>query len=270
MGEKEKNFKDKYKVGNQGDKPNKPGRKLNKGRAATLAAILTATGITTGAMGSRAIEIINEGKNYKPDITRMEKISNEKSNLEKLGIDKKTVDEMIKINKKLSDEKIKNSDLIKLSANINSLQFDIIREKLGKALDVDENEIKVWVHNEPNGKQFCTADIDKKTYTEESIFKGEQTIDDNISNFIKEIDSMQTLMKDLQKGNFNRETVIKKYKDAMEKAEKVALSSRITVDKNENISMEEVQLVSNKAKTGKVETKNATYTVKTADDDFER
>ena len=81
---------------------------------------------------------------------------------------------------------------------------------------------------------------------------------------------MQTLMKKLQNGDFNRDEVIKEYRDAMDSTEKVAALAEISVDKDGNISMEEVQLANKKAEKTKVETKNATYTVKTMDDDEAR
>lgn len=246
-------FKKQYRVNN---------KKLNTKR---VAAVATAGVLTVGGIAVGAKKIMTPDTSENP--IKIEEVAKNKSNLEKLGIDEKIVQNIISINEKLNDENITNKELIDLSVDINSLQFDVIKGKIAKTLGEDEEDIKLYSRGESEGKTAQTIEVSGKVYTEKDMFNRKDTIDEKIADYIKEVGSMQTLMQKLQNGDFNRDEVIKEYRDAMDSTEKVAALAEISVDKYGNISMEEVQLTNKKAEKTKVETKNATYTVKTMDDD---
>lgn len=238
--------------------------KLNMKKVAGVATagVLTIGGITAGVK-----KIMTPDIDTNTNSIKIEEIAKNKSNLEKLGIDEKIVKNIININEKLKDEDFTNEELIDLSANINSLQIDVIKGKIAKAFNVKEDDVKIYSETESDGKKTQIVRVNGEPYTKKDLFTRKKSIDENIANYIEEVASMQTLMGKLQNNDFKRDGLVKKYKDAMNSTEKVAALSEISVDKNGNISMEEIELVNNKEITAQKETENAKWTVTAAKDD---
>ena len=192
--------------------------------------------------GYKAYDIYSTNQKENTPITLTQALENGES-LKDLKIDNSIKNELEEIKADLANEDISNSDLMALSTKINELQFDTIKTKLSKTLGAEESDITLstGVESASEGTTRETVEVEGgKTYTNKELFKNENTIPSEISDYIKEIGDMQTLMGKLQEGDFNRNDILKEYKEAVKSIDQMA-ATKMTVDKKGNISVEQTK-----------------------------
>ena len=240
---------------------NKVRRKRLKKPVKRIATIGLAGLIAFG--GYKAYSAYNEYQKENTPITLDQALQNGES-LESLKIDNTVKNELEDIKEELGKEDISNSDLMGLSIRINELQFDTIKTKLANTLGEEESDITLHTGVASEGKTKESVEVKGgEKYTNKEFLKNENTISSEISDYIKEIGDMQGLMQELQEGDFKRDDILSKYKKLVKSTDQMA-ASKITVDKNGNISVEYTKvkdLKENNKETGKV---NATREI---DDD---
>ena len=189
-----------------------------------------------------AYDIYSTNQKENTPITLTQALENGDS-LKDLKIDSSIKNELEEIKADLANKDISNSDLMALSTKINELQFDTIKTKLSKTLGAEESDITLstGVESASEGTTRETVEVEGgKTYTNKELFKNENTIPSEISDYIKEIGDMQTLMGKLQEGDFNRNDILKEYKEAVKSIDQMA-ATKMTVDKKGNISVEQTK-----------------------------
>lgn len=204
--------------------------KLKKLLAATALTGITIVGVAKG---------YDHYQEQKTPIT-LEQALESGENLEKLGIDKDIAVKIENIKDKLENEDITNEELIKLSRDINEIQFDTIKMKLANTLGCNEEDITLHtaLEDKQNGKTVESVDVKNgEKYINRSLTRRENTITDEISDYIRSIGKMQTTMQKIQTGDINRKEIIENYKSAIDKVDKLA-ATEMKFDKKGNIFLE--------------------------------
>lgn len=163
--------------------------------------------------------------------------------LKELGIDNNILSELEKVQMSLQlSENLTNQEIRELAPKISNLQFDVIKTKLSKVLGVPEGDIKVYTNSTKDGRtEEKVKVINGNTYRNKDIFTYENTISSEVSEYIKEVAEMQDIIGDLQYGNFNREDILKVYKEMVDNTNNFA-ASRIKIDEKGNISVEQTKV----------------------------
>lgn len=189
--------------------------------------------------------------------------------LKSLKIDGNVKNELEEVKQQLSDENITNRNLIELAPKIYNLQLDNLKTKLAMTLGVEEFDIHLHTNADPMDELETIEEIEVdggETYSNISSSKNENTISKEISDYIIKTGDIETLIRQVQEGDFKRNDILKEYKEAVESIDQMA-ASKITIDKNGNISAEQTKvkdLKENKKEKGQV-----AYTQE-IDDDMER
>ena len=163
--------------------------------------------------------------------------------LDTLKIDNSIKNELDSIKEELTGNNITNQELLQLSTKINNLQFDTLKTKLSKTLNVDESDITLHtgvVSNQTGETHESVQVQDGQTYVGKEIFNNTNTISYDISRYIKDIGEMQTMMGKMQTGDIDRNSIIKSYKSTIKEIEQMA-TSKMFVDDKGNISIQKLQ-----------------------------
>lgn len=161
--------------------------------------------------------------------------------LNSLGIDSNILLEMQDIEEMLEKGNLTNEEIIKLAPRISALQFDTAKAKLANTLGVSEDEIRLYTRPVEEGQTRETVKTSNGIYINKDIFTYENTIPPEVSDYIKEIGKMQDVMQKLQEGNINREEILAKYGEMLEKTSQIA-ASKMKVDEKGNISVEQTKV----------------------------
>lgn len=226
-------------------------RNLRKGR---VLALLAAIGITGGGVKALA-SAANTGNEKAVNI---EEISNDKSMLKTLGISKKTAESINSINEKL-EHGIDREEMKDFVEEIHAVQFDVIKEKLAKALKVDKGSITLDYSADTNANETQCVIVDGKRYNNKGLISGD-SIDNEIGDFIVDVVNCNRLINTVKGKIYIKGIAIEKCKKFMKNVNDLAFNKEIEVDGMGNISTEKiknekVQLVDNKVQTKAVEGK---------------
>ena len=227
-------------------------RNLRKGR---VLALLAAIGITGGGVKALA-SAVNTGNEKAVNI---EEISNDKSMLKSLGISKETAERINSINEKL-EQGIDREEMKDFVKEIHEVQFDVIKEKIAKALNVDKESVTLDYSADTNANETQCVIVDGTRYNNKENTSGRESIDGEIGDFIVDVVNCNRLKDKVQDKIYIKGIAIKKCEKFMENVNDLAFNNEIVVDdmgnistkkiKNEkSISTEEAQLVDNKVQT---------------------
>lgn len=211
-----------------------------KGNVKKKVVALLLAGVTIAGGYNVAKNVYNEYQQQNSPIT-LEQALEEGETLEILGINNNIVSEIQEIKTMLERDDLTNEEMIRLAPRISALQFDTAKTKLANTLGVSENDIKLYTRHAEEGQTRETVETSNNIYTNKDIFTYENTIPTEISNYIKEIASMQDTMQQLQEGNIDRKEILKKYNDKIENTSKFA-ATVIKVDEKGNISVEQTKV----------------------------
>ncbi len=223
-------------------------RNLRKGR---VLALLAAIGITGGGVKALA-SAVNTGNEKAVNI---EEISNDKSMLKSLGISKETAERINSINEKL-EQGIDREEMKDFVKEIHEVQFDVIKEKIAKALNVDKESITLDYSADTNANETQCVIVDGTRYNNKENTSGRESIDGEIGDFIVDVVNCNRLIEKVEGKIYIKGTAIKKCEEFMKNVNDFAFNNEIVVDdmgnistkkiKNEkSISTEEAQLVGN-------------------------
>lgn len=227
-------------------------RNLRKGR---VLALLAAIGITGGGVKALA-SAVNTGNEKAVNI---EEISNDKSMLKSLGISKETAERINSINEKL-EQGIDREEMKDFVKEIHEVQFDVIKEKIAKALNVDKESITLDYSADTNANETQCVIVDGTRYNNKENTSGRESIDGEIGDFIVDVVNCNRLIEKVEGKIYIKGTAIKKCEEFMKNVNDFAFNNEIVVDdmgnistkkiKNEkSISTEEAQLVGNTVQT---------------------
>ena len=212
-------------------------RNKTKKRAKLMKKIATLGLVGVLAFGGYKAYQTYQGANS--SITLEEALNNGET-LENLKIDTSIKNELESIKNELSQNEMTNQELLQLSTKINELQFDTLKTKLSKTLNVNEEDIKLYtdVVSNQTGETHESVEIkDGQTYNEKGLFDNSNTISSDITNYIKDIGEMQTLMGKMQTGDLDRNSIMKSYKSAINEIDQMA-AAKMYIDGKGNISIQ--------------------------------
>lgn len=187
--------------------------------------------------------IMNQYTQYQQQnapITLEQALENGES-LDSLGIDSNILLEMQAIQKMLERDDLTNQEIIALAPRISGLQFDTAKTKLSNTLGVSEDEIRLYTKPIEEGQTRETVKTSNGIYTNKDIFTYENTIPSELSNYIKEIGKMQNVMKEIQRGDINRQEILEQYGKMIENTSQLA-ASKMNVDEKGNITVDQTKV----------------------------
>lgn len=162
--------------------------------------------------------------------------------LNSLKIDSSIENQLESIKEELSNNEMTNQELVELSTDINELQFDTLKTKLAKTLGVSEEDIKLYTKSvsRETGETYQSVEVQGgETYSKKELFKNNNTISDDISTYIKNIGEMQTLMGKMQKGDIDRNSIMKEYKSTIKEIDTMA-AAKMSIDSKGNIRVDKI------------------------------
>lgn len=203
---------------------------------------------TIGLVGLIAFGGYNYYKDYQQEnnsITLEQALENGET-LESLKIDS-SIEERIKdIKEKLSNPDLSNQELIKLSIEINELQFDTLKTKLAKTLNVDESDIKLYTGlvSKESGETYQSVKVKGgETYSKEDLITDfvnkENTIDLNTAGYIEGIGNLMKFIGKSQEGNIDSDGIMKICKETIKEIDTMA-AAEMSIDSKGNISVEKI------------------------------
>lgn len=117
------------------------------------------------------------------------------------------------------------------------MQFDLIKTKLSKTLKVPEENIYVYTKPDYGGKTSESIEINgKPKYFNKGFLKNENTISDEISDYIKQVAEMKDLADNIEYSDIDRKEIISIYNDMILKTEQFA-AMQMDKDEQGNIYM---------------------------------
>lgn len=166
-------------------------------------------------------------KNFKPqeNKTLNNAISNGET-LETLGINGAIQTNLQELQKKIMSGNLTNEEIIRIAPQINNLCFDVSKSKLSNALGVKEQGISFEERFEDGitkPKIIVKTRYSTDVYHEESILN-KNTYPKEVSKEIEDIKTIQSIIQEVQNGNFNRDYVLNKYAIILQDTENLAAS----------------------------------------------
>lgn len=210
-------------------------RNERKKTLARSAAIVLATGLIAFG-GYKYYQDYQKENNA---ITLEQALDNGES-LNSLKIDSSIETQLESIKEELSSNDITDQELINISTKINELQFDTLKTKLAKTLNVNEEDVKLYTKSvsKETGETYQSVEVQGgETYSKKDIFNRSNTISDDIATYIQNIGEMQTLMGKMQTGDIDRNSVMKEYKKTIREIDTMA-ASKMSIDGKGNIRVD--------------------------------
>lgn len=190
-----------------------------KATAIGLAALLTVGGV--GALKSYT----DYKENSRP-ITLEQALDTGKTP-ESLNIDEDTLETIQDLDTRLQRNDIDVKELIEIGADLEALQFDVVKSKIAEEAGVSQENIKVYSNiadkNEPTVE---TIDIERE-YSKDKI--PERLIPKQVEEYIATIANTQANNNNVRNGEFDKDKVIKRYQKTLETTSEFA-AGNLTIE----------------------------------------
>ena len=195
-------------------------RRKTKALRKTFRTLLAAGLVTISAYG------VNE--NYIKPVTLQEALDAGES-LENLGLNEDILSGLEEIQSSLLiKDELSKDEIKKLGTNLENIELDVIKEKIGNALDTDS-----FITTTPRNGASLESTIsfyDEKS-DKDKILVENKDYDSEIGGYIERIASLQIANDAYAHGGNSREDILKIYEKCLKETEKFA-SSKITVNEN--------------------------------------
>lgn len=206
-----------------------------------------------GLIGAMALGIFGISKGYEAyanseNDKQFEEIAQNDSALEKLGINRETINEIENLQAELSSEDIErlsDEELLMIGNRVENLQMSTIKGKLANVLGVNEEEIRLvpnysWSANEAStATVIVNKDGEEIIYDTADFLNGDNSISQEITEGILSLGNTQTVNSKIESGDFDKEGAIEQYRSGVDDASKIAIKE-MNIDENGNISLEEM------------------------------
>lgn len=166
--------------------------------------------------------------------------------LESLGITNEDMETLQNYQEALQNEDISNQELLDIATNIDGLELNIIKSKVGNLLGVESDKVKIQAsvdNPEEMRESIRVTDENYRTtiYSSkdlvDNIFGGSNKLSPEISEYIRGIANMQDFAYGIQSGNFDRDEVIDRSQEELERTSQFA-AGEMQIDDRGNISIE--------------------------------
>ncbi len=240
----------------------KPSRRKKTHLRGKMALLGLVGAITLGATGIH--NYTNRPQNQ--PITLEEALENGKT-LKDLNVSEEIRYELMNIQQYLENEEISNTELINMASQIEELQKNVITNKTADLLGVEPGDIIVdTIVGDKSEAPVERIQVKINEKGETPIYiRGdfmdlvrENTISAEISDFIKQMDKMKELEKQLEDKNLKREDVIEEYRETIDIVSKFA-AGEMKIDENGNITIEQIKQKDIKEKPSEKEVEDEEY-----------
>ena len=163
-----------------------------------------------------------------------------------LGINEQDLQTLQNYQEALQNDDISNQELLDIATNIDGLQLNIIKSKVGNLLGVSPEKVKIsaTVNNpEELHETIKVTDEDYRTtiYSSrdllDNVLGGSNKISREMSEYIRGIADMQDFAYGIQAENFDRDEVIDRSQEELEKTSQFA-AGEMQIDDRGNISID--------------------------------
>lgn len=204
-----------------------------------------AKGIT--AIGASALVLLSGGKaiaNYVDgqNTASLDDMLKHGETLKELGINEEIKTELDQIRQELSESgDLSNAELQKLSTKVSKLQENVLKTKLSSALNTDN----IIISYETDKDLGITTQIkagDEKYVSEsvQTIFNGEQTMGQEIKDYIYNQNEVEDLAQSMTKEDINRGEIINRLNQAVNEIDKFA-AGELELEENGDITLSYVR-----------------------------
>ena len=240
----------------------KPSRRKKTHLRGKMALLGLVGAITLGATGIH--NYTNRPQNQ--PITLEQALENGKT-LKDLNVSEEIRYELMNIQQYLENEEISNTELINMASQIEELQKNVITNKTADLLGVEPGDIIVdTIVGDKSEAPVERIQVKINEKGETPIYiRGdfmdlvkENTISAEISDFIKQMDKMKELEKQLEDKNLKREDVIEEYRETIDIVSKFA-AGEMKIDENGNITIEQIKQKDIKEKPSEKEVEDEEY-----------
>lgn len=240
----------------------KPSRRKKTHLRGKMALLGLVGAITLGATGIH--NYTNRSQNQ--PITLEQALENGKT-LKDLNVSEEIRYELMNIQQYLENEEISNTELINMASQIEELQKNVITNKTADLLGVEPGDIIVdTIVGDKSEAPVERIQVKINEKGETPIYiRGdfmdlvkENTISAEISDFIKQMDKMKELEKQLEDKNLKREDVIEEYRETIDIVSKFA-AGEMKIDENGNITIEQIKQKDIKEKPSEKEVEDEEY-----------
>lgn len=175
-------------------------------------------------------------------------ITQNSNELEQLGIDRKTAEEIVKLQTIVNSEELENyssEELLDVGERVEDVQMEVLKTKLSETLGVSKEDITLGINYSGDPDYGSTATVKVNKDGEETIYDTQDFLNNNtsisgeITEGILKLGNTQTVNEKVEKGEFDRNGAIEQYRIAIEDATKIA-KKEMTIDENGNISLAEM------------------------------
>lgn len=215
-------------------KGRRPKGKTPKGRifALLMSGVLFAGGIAGGLKGKEDQKI-----STKTAVSLLEETP------QSLGITQEEYDKINSIKDSLDNNKLSDDEIPYMAKELYDLYNDVIKMKLANTLGVNDDKIVLDQYVE-EGRTIQLV-IVKLPY-KENIYRTrdfatfQNSISKEIDNSIIDLTKMQTIMGEIQEGNYSNDKLLEKYKEIINNIDTLA-ASRFIIDDFGNISVKAIE-----------------------------
>lgn len=208
--------------------------KRHKGRifALLMSGVLFAGGIAGGLKGKEDQKI-----STKTAVSLLEETP------QSLGITQEEYDKINSIKDSLDNNKLSDDEIPYMAKELYDLYNDVIKMKLANTLGVNDDKIVLDQYVE-EGRTIQLV-IVKLPY-KENIYRTrdfaifQNSISKEIDNSIIDLTKMQTIMGEIQEGNYSNDKLLEKYKEIINNIDTLA-ASRFIIDDFGNISVKAIK-----------------------------
>ena len=175
-------------------------------------------------------------------------ITQNSNELEQLGIDRKTAEEIVKLQTIINSGELENyssEELLSVGERVEDVQMDVLKTKLAQTLNVNKEDITLRPNysGDPDYASTATVRVNKdgkeEIYDSGYFLNGDTSISGEIADGIFRLGDTQTVNSKVARGEFDRNGAIEQYRIGIEEATKTA-KKEMTIDENGNISLVEM------------------------------
>lgn len=175
-------------------------------------------------------------------------ITQNSNELEQLGIDRKTAEEIVKLQTIINSGELENyssEELLGVGERVEDVQMDVLKTKLAQTLGVSKENITLGLNysGDPDYSSTATVKVNKDgeeiIYDTQDFLNSNTSISEEITDSILKLGDTQTVNAKVSRGEFDKNGAIEQYRIGIEEATKTA-KKEMTIDENGNISLVEM------------------------------
>ena len=153
-------------------------------------------------------------------------ITQNSNELEQLGIDRKTAEEIVKLQTIINSGELENyssEELLGVGERVEDVQMDVLKTKLAQTLGVSKENITLGLNysGDPDYSSTATVKVNKDgeeiIYDTQDFLNSNTSISEEITDSILKLGDTQTVNAKVSRGEFDKNGAIEQYRTGIEK-----------------------------------------------------